>query len=128
MHTKHADCFGPWSDPEKFQVRAERHDAHRVHEVPEPAPFRGSLQEIALRPAGRGRVRSLRGFGQEKGACLRVAAGLLRKVRAGEMAERLKAHAWKACVRASVPWVRIPLSPPYTLVCSRFFMKCSPVP
>jgi hypothetical protein len=28
------------------------------------------------------------------------------------MAERLKAHAWKACVRASVPWVRIPLSPP----------------
>jgi hypothetical protein len=34
-------------------------------------------------------------------------------VYAGEMAERLKAHAWKACVRASVPWVRIPLSPPY---------------
>ena len=28
------------------------------------------------------------------------------------MAERLKAHAWKACVRESVPWVRIPLSPP----------------
>ena len=30
----------------------------------------------------------------------------------GGMAERLKAHAWKACVRESVPWVRIPLSPP----------------
>ena len=29
----------------------------------------------------------------------------------GEMAERLKAHAWKACVRETVPWVRIPLSP-----------------
>ena len=28
------------------------------------------------------------------------------------MAEWLKAHAWKACVRESVPWVRIPLSPP----------------
>jgi hypothetical protein len=28
------------------------------------------------------------------------------------MAERLKAHAWKACVRESVPWVRIPLPPP----------------
>ena len=27
------------------------------------------------------------------------------------MAERLKAHAWKACVRESVPWVRIPLPP-----------------
>jgi hypothetical protein len=33
----------------------------------------------------------------------------------GEMAEWLKAHAWKACVRETVPWVRIPLSPPYAL-------------
>ncbi len=33
---------------------------------------------------------------------------------AGEMAERLKAHAWKACVRESVPRVRIPVSPPVT--------------
>src|SRR3984957_9495347 len=30
----------------------------------------------------------------------------------GEMSEWLKAHAWKACVRETVPWVRIPLSPP----------------
>ena len=30
----------------------------------------------------------------------------------GEVAEWLKAHAWKACVRESVPWVRIPPSPP----------------
>ena len=29
------------------------------------------------------------------------------------MAEWLKAHAWKACVRETVPWVRIPLSPPF---------------
>src|SRR5262245_21945770 len=28
------------------------------------------------------------------------------------MAEWLKAHAWKACIRESVSWVRIPLSPP----------------
>ena len=33
----------------------------------------------------------------------------------GEMAEWLKAHAWKACVRETVPWVRIPLSPPPSL-------------
>src|ERR1700716_3007864 len=33
-------------------------------------------------------------------------------VTSGEMAEWLKAHAWKACVRETVPWVRIPLSPP----------------
>src|SRR4051812_14768776 len=31
------------------------------------------------------------------------------------MAEWLKAHAWKACVRESVPWVRIPLPPPKSL-------------
>ncbi len=34
----------------------------------------------------------------------------------GEMAEWLKAHAWKACVRETVPWVRIPLSPPYKMI------------
>src|SRR5438093_3264869 len=38
--------------------------------------------------------------------------------RSGEMAEWLKAHAWKACVRETVPWVRIPLSPP---------LHCSPL-
>ncbi len=31
----------------------------------------------------------------------------------GGMAERLKAHAWKACIRETVSWVRIPLPPPY---------------
>ena len=30
----------------------------------------------------------------------------------GEVAERLKAHAWKACRRATVSGVRIPPSPP----------------
>ena len=28
------------------------------------------------------------------------------------MAERLKAHAWNACIGESLSWVRIPLSPP----------------
>src|SRR5438876_4346926 len=28
------------------------------------------------------------------------------------MSEWLKEHAWKACVGATLPWVRIPLSPP----------------
>jgi hypothetical protein len=28
------------------------------------------------------------------------------------VAEWLKAHAWKACLRETVTWVRIPLSPP----------------
>ena len=29
------------------------------------------------------------------------------------MAEWFKAHAWKVCVPSQVPWVRIPLSPPF---------------
>jgi hypothetical protein len=34
---------------------------------------------------------------------------------AGGMAEWLKAHAWKACIRETVSWVRIPLPPPSLL-------------
>ena len=30
----------------------------------------------------------------------------------GEVAEWLKAHAWKACKEATLSWVRIPFSPP----------------
>ena len=30
----------------------------------------------------------------------------------GEVSEWFKVHAWKACVRLRVPWVRIPPSPP----------------
>ena len=55
--------------------------------------------------------------GLDNSAALRLAALAKRPAprheRApGEMAEWLKAHAWKACVRETVPWVRIPLSPP----------------
>src|SRR5215831_4532310 len=32
--------------------------------------------------------------------------------RYGGVAEWLKAHAWKACLRETVTWVRIPLPPP----------------
>src|ERR1035438_1667544 len=34
------------------------------------------------------------------------------KAQEGEMAEWLKAHAWKACLGETLTWVRIPLSPP----------------
>src|SRR5882724_1789786 len=36
-----------------------------------------------------------------------------RTITAGEMAEWLKAHAWKACLGETLTWVRIPLSPPF---------------
>src|SRR3984893_11580783 len=32
----------------------------------------------------------------------------------GEVSERFKEHAWKACVGEILPWVRIPPSPPYS--------------
>src|SRR5438067_1814154 len=41
--------------------------------------------------------------------------------RRGGMAEWLKAHAWKACIRATVSWVRIPLPPPYALDFIEFY-------
>ena len=37
----------------------------------------------------------------------------------GGVAEWLKAHAWKACIRETVSWVRIPLPPPHS--CSPTF-------
>src|ERR1700691_6766888 len=40
----------------------------------------------------------------------------------GEMAEWLKAHAWKACLGETLTWVRIPVSPPLVLRnCLHFF-------
>ncbi len=41
----------------------------------------------------------------------------------GEVAEWLKAHAWKACIRETVSRVRIPLSPPINLFKLFFFIR-----
>ena len=38
------------------------------------------------------------------------------------MTERLKVHAWKACVLERVPRVRIPLSPPLFLISFNSFL------
>ena len=40
----------------------------------------------------------------------------------GEMAEWLKAHAWKACLGETLTWVRIPLSPP-GIICNPFYLN-----
>src|SRR5579862_284556 len=37
---------------------------------------------------------------------------LLEAIPCGEVSERFKEHAWKACVGETQPWVRIPPSPP----------------
>ena len=41
----------------------------------------------------------------------------------GGVAEWLKAHAWKACIRGTVSWVRIPLPPPHLSHCYRTFFQ-----
>src|SRR5437763_662016 len=59
--------------------------------------------------AGSGQLRGARRFvARRRGAILRAQAR-------GGMAEWLKAHAWKACIRETVSWVRIPLPPPANL-------------
>ena len=40
----------------------------------------------------------------------------------GEMAEWFKAHAWNACIGATLSWVRIPLSPPYLIDAKQHFI------
>jgi hypothetical protein len=55
----------------------------------------------------------LRKFLPPRPASLAKSVLPLQERASGEMAEWLKAHAWKACVRETVPWVRIPLSPPF---------------
>lgn len=45
-----------------------------------------------------------------------------RDMQDGEVAEWLKAHAWKVCLRETVTRVRIPLSPP-SLSCGYNYLK-----
>ena len=48
--------------------------------------------------------------------CLNIPAEVRYRVQHGEVAEWSKAHAWKVCRRGTVSRVRIPVSPPPTLV------------
>ena len=55
----------------------------------------------------------------------------IKRSASGGMAEWLKAHAWKACIRETVSWVRIPLPPPrlnrcYITIFSPCGFPCKP--
>src|SRR4029453_9183782 len=54
------------------------------------------------------------GLGHNQGTKSSLARSRVRKglILKGEMSEGLKEPAWKACVGETLPWVRIPLSPP----------------
>jgi hypothetical protein len=43
----------------------------------------------------------------------------------GEVSERFKEHAWKACVGETQPWVRIPPSPPFSFALQIHFARHS---
>src|SRR5258706_11929782 len=53
-----------------------------------------------------------------------VSAKLLKPVCTGEVSERFKEHAWKACVGEILPWVQIPPSPPLPLFCCIYRSWC----
>ncbi len=50
----------------------------------------------------------------------------LSKYRPGEVSERFKEHAWKACVGEILPWVQIPPSPPSSYTCEIVKQVCIP--
>src|SRR5438105_13311425 len=50
--------------------------------------------------------------GENRPGCHHPSPDYIAPASAGGMAEWLKAHAWKACIRETVSWVRIPLPPP----------------
>ena len=58
------------------------------------------------------KIEVVRGLSKTSPAASHVVFGHERSPARGEMAEWLKAHAWKACLLERVTWVRIPLSPP----------------
>ena len=60
---------------------------------------------------------------------LSVLAMQLFEIIFGEMTERPKVHAWKACVLVRVPRVRIPLSPfPLAMKVGPYAINCCPIP
>src|SRR6266542_4161824 len=79
--------------------------------------FRFKAPLAAVAPADRSpklanKFKQLGKFRPVYPASLAKSALPLQERASGEMAEWLKPHAWTACVRETVPWVRIPLSPP----------------
>src|SRR5258708_27721687 len=80
----------------KWGMRASVRNRSRTELVDERG---GPSQGV---PVKKGRVR-----------VLSVSAKLLGPVHSGEVSERFKEHAWKACVGEILPWVQIPPSPPF---------------
>ena len=76
---------------------------HRVRAAVRPATTRGKAQSIWRRLAW-----------QDAAGYTSRWTGPSARIPRGEMSERLNEHAWKACVGATLPWVRIPLSPPFS--------------
>lgn len=83
------NCSRYWTDGRAAGIRAKRRSAKTCFE-----------------PIKHARSKTL------AGRILTTEKADIIKKNLGQMAERLNAHAWKACLRASVTGVRIPLCPP----------------
>ena len=96
----------PVSDPSPCRAplicpRGVDHSRISVQEFPEPPPARRpSAENYPVYSINYGY------FGPPRPPSLAKSAPRLQERASGEMAEWLKAHAWKACVRETVPWVR----------------------
>src|SRR5579859_5332075 len=89
--------------------------ANRCNARQEMAPIDCGMFKPALRNRrrhGRRGGRVVEGAQRAFGARLSGKGVRLRAHAVGEVAEWLKAHAWKVCIRETVSRVRIPLSPP----------------
>ena len=76
-------------------------------------PVRGGVCHTTLSLCGAG---ALTHDGNFRAGCQSEQAGYIVGIPfSGGVAEWLKAHAWKACIRETVSWVRIPLPPPAVL-------------
>jgi hypothetical protein len=103
---------------DRSQVPIDRHSAEsvgfeptvpsRVHLISNQAP---SATRTALRPAPCRHRTGVVKRSSGRAMPLLARALLSRRARPGEMTEWSKVHDWKSCVPATVPRVRIPLSP-----------------
>jgi hypothetical protein len=76
--------------------------------------WREGVLMLALHAACTTRLGHRGGVNRRRAARLTGRAFRLGSAPSGEVAEWSKAHAWNACMRETVSWVRIPPSPPRT--------------
>src|SRR6185312_3644871 len=118
--------FSVITGPQRSAVKVEIH-----HELPGLARDNGSRSARRARRPGNDRLHALCGQNRAPISFRNNPQENYSFEPRGEVAERLKAPHSKCGVRATVPWVRIPPSPPFTQNCATtrsFFFGCAEAP